>query len=145
MKTENLGVEPDLFEELIRRVETIPFYRYLGFELENVRPGEAIVSVSTPPEYANIDQSVHGGVIMALADAAMATAVRTLGAKTTTVQLETAFLRHGTIGQRLTAQGKVVKFGQKIAFCECRVQCGAQEIASVKATFFRTGDLLDKK
>lgn len=142
MQTENLGVDAAIFEELIQRVQHIPFYQYLGFELEQVGPGSAVVSVQTLPEYSNIDDSIHGGVIMALADAAMATAVRTLGASTTTVQLETCFLRHGTVGEKLTAQGKVIQFGKKIAFCESSVLCAGKEIASIKSTFFRTGTLL---
>ena len=145
MRTENLGVEPKIFEELMERVEEIPFYQYVGFEVESVRPGGAVVSVQTMPAYSNINDTIHGGVIMAVADASMATAVRTLGVKTTTVQLETSFLRSGKVGAKLTARADVVKFGRRIVFCESMVFCEGQEIASVKATFFRTGMLLPEQ
>jgi len=143
MQTQNQGVEPEVFEVLLKKVEHIPFYQHLGFELETVSRGGAVISVQTPPEYSNIDNSIHGGVIMSLADAAMATAVRTLGFSTTTVQLETSFMRHGIVGEKLTASAHVIKCGKRLAFCESTVVCDGKDIASVKATFFKTGMLLD--
>ncbi len=145
MQTINQGIDAELFEILMERVREIPFYNHLGMEVESVGAGTAAVGLDTLPAYSNIDSSIHGGVMMALADAAMATAVRTMGTGTTTVELNTEFLRHGIVGERLTAEGRVVKYGQRIVFCTCRVVCSGKEVAAVKGTFFRTGPLLPPK
>lgn len=145
METENLGIENEIFDTLLRKAEGIPFYRFLGLQIASLGTGNAVIEVETPPEYGNVDNSTHGGVIMAAADAAMAMAVRSLGANTTTVQLNVLFMRHGVIGEKITAEGRVVKAGRRILFCNASVRCGEQEIAMVEGTFFRTGDLLAPK
>ena len=145
MQTVNQGIDAELFAALMERVREIPFYNHLGFELERVGEGLAVVGMDTLPDYSNIDASIHGGVMMALADAAMATAVRTMGTGTTTVELDTEFLRHGTVGERLTAEGRVIKYGQRIVFCTCTVVCAGKEVAAVRGTFFRTGPLIAQK
>ena len=145
MQTVNQGIDAELFAALMERVREIPFYNHLGFELERVGEGLAVVGMDTLPDYSNIDASIHGGVMMALADAAMATAVRTMGTGTTTVELDTEFLRHGTVGERLTAEGRVIKYGQRIVFCACTVVCAGKEVAAVRGTFFRTGPLIAQK
>ena len=145
MKTENLGIEEEIFDTLVRRAEGIPFYRFLGLRLVSLGKGSAVIEAETPPEYGNVDNSTHGGVIMAAADAAMAMAVRSLGANTTTVQMDVSFMRHGVLGEKITAEGQVIKAGKRILFCNASVRCGEKEIAMVEGTFFRTGDLLEKK
>ena len=145
MQTINQGLVPELFDALMEKVLEVPFYNHLGFEVERVSEGTAVVGMKTLPAHSNIDASIHGGVMMALADAAMATAVRTMGTGTTTVELDTEFLRHGTVGERLTAEGRVIKFGQRIVFCACSVICAGKEVAAMKGTFFRTGPLMAPK
>ena len=144
METVNLGIETALFEELMRRVKTIPFYNFLGMKVKSIGPGTAEIEVETQEAYGNVDGSTHGGVIMAAADAAMAMAVRSLGAATTTVQMDVCFMRHGTVGEKITAKGWVVKAGRRIVFSGASVFCAGKEIAMIEGTFFRTGDILPK-
>lgn len=86
----------------------------LGLDLEVVGDGETVFGFDARPEYGN-PLSVHGGVLSAIADFAVSTAVWTqLPADTDVVtsDLHVSFLRRVPLdGARLTCRGRVLHLG----------------------------------
>ncbi len=75
------------------------------------------------PEHANPMGTLQGGIICALADAAMGMAYATTlgdGETFTTLELKTNYLRQVTEGT-LTATGRVVHAGRTIGLTTCEV------------------------
>lgn len=144
MKAINNGIDEQIFNTLIQRNSKVPFYNYLGIQTIELSQGSACMELKVRPEYGNINGDVHGGLIMAIADSAMATAVRTFGDATTTIQLQINFMRPGILGEILTAKANTISRGRRMIFAEASVFCAKKEIANVKGTFFRTGNLLSQ-
>src|SRR5271156_500162 len=100
-----------------------PIGHTLGFQLLQVRPGEAIFSIDTEDRHANPMGTLHGGVLCDVADAAMGCAYgATLddGESFTTLELKINFLKP-VWKDRLTAIGLVEcavtnSKGERVAF-----------------------------
>ena len=139
--TINQDLDEKLFAILNERVRLIPFYNFMGFEAEVMGKGYCKFSLKTVPEYANINGTLHGGVMMSFADAAMAFAVRTLGHETTTVNLSSSFFTSAPAVTTLIAEGLVLKEGNHLVFCESKLMVGDKLIASHKGTFYILGKI----
>lgn len=101
---------------------TIPFLDLLGVKAETVGGGTARISVAPRPELLNSFDVFHGGVIMTLLDVAMAVAARSSRNHTggvMTVDMSVSFLRSAS--GHLVAEGKVLRGGQSLYFCEGEV------------------------
>lgn len=107
------------------RFSEAPISKLVGFQ---VRPGqehvgEAIVDLDCSRTHHNPMGRVHGGVVAALADAAMGIAFgRTLleSEDFSTVEMKVNFVRPVREG-RLTAAAEVIQRGLRIGFVECRI------------------------
>ncbi|WP_336001291.1 PaaI family thioesterase [Halorientalis halophila] len=100
-----------------------PIGQLLGFELEDVEPGRAVIALQPGPEHANPMGTLHGGVLCDLGDAAMGYAYgSTLATEEsfTTLELDVKFLRP-VWDQRLTATAEVVHDGSTVGLVECDV------------------------
>src|SRR4026207_1253866 len=91
---------PELTEAQRQRVEraldTVPFARLLGIQLESVAPGHATLSLPIRDDLKQNHGVVHGGAIASLIDSSMAFALIPLAAehdRTTTVALTIHYLR----------------------------------------------------
>jgi uncharacterized protein (TIGR00369 family) len=86
-----------------------PVAELLGIRLVSVCDGECVFEMEAQPEHANPMGTVQGGVICALADAAMGLAYASqLGdGQITTLELKTNYLRQ-VIDGTLVATGRVV-------------------------------------
>lgn len=92
--------------------------------LASFAQGEAVVVLPAGPEHANPMGTVQGGVLAALADAAMGWAFMTTlgeGESYTTLEMKINFLKPVRQG-RLTARGRVRKAGRMVALVECDVE-----------------------
>jgi uncharacterized protein (TIGR00369 family) len=92
-------------------------------ELAAVRPGWVVMEMEAGKRHASPLGTVHGGVLGAIADAAMGLAYATTlkEAETfATVELKINFLRPVWEG-RLRAEGKVVSSGRNLGLVECDV------------------------
>ncbi|MGH9614627.1 MAG: PaaI family thioesterase [Bryobacteraceae bacterium] len=101
----------------------IPLAETMGFQVTEVRRGEAVVEMEAGPEHANPSGTLHGGVLCTIADTAMGVAhASMLSAEETftTLELKINFLRPFWTG-KLRAIGKVVKSGRTISLVECDV------------------------
>jgi len=119
----------DGFEQLraVARGEAAPppAAALLGLRLDSVRRGRVAFSIVADEIHENPMGTMHGGIIAALVDSAMACAVFSMlpaGATFTTVELKTNYVRPvvQTTGV-VRAEGRVVHLGQQIATAEASV------------------------
>jgi uncharacterized protein (TIGR00369 family) len=100
-----------------------PIAGLIGFTLDAVEPGRAVVRLEAGPRHANPMGTVHGGVLCDIADAAMGIAYATTldeGETFTTLELKINFLKPVRTGP-LTATGRLVKGGHTVGLTECDV------------------------
>jgi uncharacterized protein (TIGR00369 family) len=98
-----------------------PVMKFLGMRLVKREPGKSIVAYDAQPEHANPMRTLHGGIISAVADAAMGIAlVGTLkeGESFTTLEMKTNFMRPVWTGT-LKFEGRIIDRGKTIALLEC--------------------------
>jgi uncharacterized protein (TIGR00369 family) len=101
-----------------------PVAAHLGFELVELEDGRARFVLDADLEkHGNPMGTVQGGVIVAVADAAMGIAYASLlgeGETFTTLELKINYLKPVRAG-RLVAEGSVLKSGRTVGLAECRV------------------------
>ncbi|HYX54012.1 MAG TPA: PaaI family thioesterase [Candidatus Limnocylindrales bacterium] len=102
--------------------DAIPYWKTLGLRLVEVAPGHAVFEADVSPGMMQ-NGVVHGGVLASIADSACAVAgISHVFPKSyaTTVNLQVAYLKPLREG-RFRAEGKCVKPGRSVLFCEARV------------------------
>jgi acyl-CoA thioesterase len=118
--------------------EAAPFYGTLGIAVEEASPGRARLRLNADGRHLNGDGIVHGGVLPALADAAMGSAARTLHgdrAQLLTAESNLRYLRAFERGA-LLADARVVKAGRRIAVVEVDIsEADGELVARGGATF----------
>jgi uncharacterized protein (TIGR00369 family) len=95
----------------------------LGFYVEKLSHGRAVLSMQVQDLHKQIHDVVHGGVIAALADTAAAIAVYTVippGAEIATVELKINYLS-AVPGGKIKAVGTVLRAGRNFVIAECEV------------------------
>lgn len=99
-----------------------PISRSLGFDLVEVREGDAVFEITPDDSHYNPIGVVHGGIALTLLDSAAACAVHTTlpaGLAYTSLETKVCFLRGITSATgRLRAHGWVTKPGKRAAFAE---------------------------
>lgn len=114
MKTGML--DPAHIERLSSALESVPFARLLGIELEEIDSGVATLGFDIKPELKQNHGVVHGGAIASLIDSATAFAIISLlptNEHATTVDLTISYLRPLTEG-RARAVARVVRSGKRL-------------------------------
>jgi uncharacterized protein (TIGR00369 family) len=114
-----------------------PVAQLLGIRLVSVDEGEVVFEMEAKPEHANPMGTLQGGVICALADAAMGMAYMSRleeGESFATLELKTNYLRQVTQGT-LVATGRVLHGGRTIGLTSCDVVDGeGRKIAHATST-----------
>ncbi len=141
MQPTNEGLNKDLFEYLLKSIADAPSYKLLSIELVGLAPLRSQFKMEVRPEHANSIGLMQGGILSALADAAMGIAVRTQGVNAATVDISVGFTSAARVGDTLRAEGSVVKAGKDIFFTDCRVHSGDRLIGYSKATFYKVGNI----
>jgi uncharacterized protein (TIGR00369 family) len=103
-----------------------PVSALLGLRLVSIEDETVVFEMDVRPEQANPMGTLQGGVICALADAAMGTAYATRlqeGETFTTLELKANYLRQVTDG-KLFATARVVHGGRTIGLTVCEVMDG---------------------
>lgn len=123
----------------VTKIKVNPYWKHLGMELSDFDGDKTVVTLDVTGNLKQIYGTVHGGVLASLVDSAIAVAIhRQLDADEgcSTVEMKLNYLRPVN-GGRLTAEGRVVQRGRKIAVgqCEIRDETG-QMVAFGTATFF---------
>ncbi len=136
---------PELTEAQQRRIaralETVPFARLLGIELESVEPGRSVMTLQIREELKQNNAVVHGGAIASLIDTSTAFAILTLLAeneRTTTVDLTISYIRPLVTGVA-QCSARVLRAGGKIIVVSAEVLDQAGNLAATAlSTYLRT-------
>jgi uncharacterized protein (TIGR00369 family) len=118
---------PAMLSQLKKMIESghplMPIASLLGFKIESVQLGQAVIELKMAEDHANAMGTLHGGVFCTIADTAMGVAFFTMlekGESLTTLELKINYLKPVWNG-KLLAMGKVVKKGKLTGFVECEV------------------------
>ncbi len=109
-----------------------PAARLIGMALESFGPGDAVVVLQADARHGNPMGTVQGGLIAALADAAMGWAYMTTleeGESYTTLEMKINFLKPVWNG-RVAARGRVRKAGRTVGLVECDVVDGGEGLVA---------------
>jgi uncharacterized protein (TIGR00369 family) len=115
-----------------------PFLKLVGARLEEAGDGRSRYSLELRPELVNIHQAAHGGVIMTVLDAAMASAAVSKTNFTTivmTIDMSISFMRPGS--GKLSVHGRVVGGGSTVCFCEAEIKDESGETVAKALGSFR--------
>jgi len=111
----------------------LPFVDHLGIERVENSAGRALLVLALKPEFRNSWRAAHGGVIMTLLDSAMSLAARLhlQGAPggILTIDMNAKFICPG-MGDRLSAEGRVIGGGRATLFCEAEVRDEAGKLVA---------------
>jgi uncharacterized protein (TIGR00369 family) len=103
-------------ERIQKALETVPFAKLLGIEVEDVSPGIATLGFAIRDNLKQNNGVVHGGAIASLVDTATALAIISLlppDEKATTVDLTISYLRPLRNG-RAHATARVIRAGRRL-------------------------------
>ena len=111
------------------RFSDAPISRLIGFQVNPATPEEkelgiAVVELDVDERFHNPMGRVHGGILSAMADAAMGIAFGRMldaGQDFSTVDLQIQYMRP-VISKRLTAKARVKQRGLRIGFVECEIR-----------------------
>jgi acyl-CoA thioesterase len=101
----------------------MPFYRFMGIQLTQLGYGRSEIRVKVGKRVTQLEGVAHGGVSVALVDSAVGLAVCTMievGRAIATIDLQVNFLAPTKPGL-LTARGRVIHKGKRIAVGDCEV------------------------
>jgi len=111
-------------EQLLRgEVAPPPVAGLIGLALVSCAEGEAVVELVAEGQHTNPMGTVQGGILAAVADAAMGWAYMTLladGESYTTLEMKINFLKPVWTG-RLSGRARVRKAGRTVGLVECDV------------------------
>ncbi|GEK32925.1 PaaI family thioesterase [Kurthia sibirica] len=122
----------ELQEKVASGHTVAPIADLLGVDIVAVEVGKVTVAIDIKPEHYNPMGTLHGGVICDIADMAMGLTLFSVleeGELFTTIELKLNFLKPIWSG-RLTAEGRIIKKGKKIALLESTV---VDEVGSIVA------------
>ena len=107
------------------QVEPPPTARLLDLELAAVGNGATTFRFTPAERFGNGSPMIHGGVLAAVADFAVATAVTTAapeGAIVVTANLNVSYVRPARVdGPVLTCEGRVLHVGRSLAYAEASI------------------------
>lgn len=111
----------------------IPFADHCGIEEVGIVDGATRLRVDATAHLANHLGTAHGGLTCTLLDIALATAARTtVGRSVVTLDMQVSFIGPGS--GVLIGEGRVVRAGRSVIFCEGEVRREADGALVAKAT-----------
>lgn len=115
----------------------IPFADHCAIEEIGVAEGRTRLRMSLGPQHLNNLGIAHGGALCTLLDVAMGTAGRVhAGVPVMTLDMNVAFLAPGRAAT-LIGEGRVVKGGRSILFCEAEIRDEAGELVARSTGVFK--------
>jgi uncharacterized protein (TIGR00369 family) len=107
---------------LLGRILSIPITKGLKFEIGEMAAGACEISMDRDRSLDGIYDTIHGGILMTLADSAAAFAILTLkGADTKMATTEMSIRFLAPARDRVTARATVMKAGRRVCYCEARI------------------------
>ncbi|MDH3238962.1 MAG: PaaI family thioesterase [Deltaproteobacteria bacterium] len=121
------------------RVNTFPFVKLMGMKLVSSAGGKSVMRCTIRPILRNTSGTLHGGVVGALVDMSVATALRSvmpLSFRMTTVEYKVNFLKPVSEGT-VTAYGTILRRGATIAVGSTEIRNGEEEVVAFgSATYY---------
>ena len=117
---------------------SVPYARFLGLELGEMKPGEASLHLEVRDELRQNQGVVHGGAVASLIDTASAFAVVTQlepNERVTTTDLTIHYLRPVTAG-RLSATARTVRAGRRLFVLSVEVTDDQQKLVATAVTTY---------
>lgn len=124
--------EAEVAPELIERMRSDAYARFLGATVEAVAPGYARVSLTVHESLLNFHGITHGGVVFGLADIAFGAASNSHGNKALALSASVNFLRATQAGDQLVAEAREVS------------QSGPTACYDITVSEARSGELVAK-
>jgi uncharacterized protein (TIGR00369 family) len=127
-------------EELVKvRVNGFPFVKMMGMRLLSCSGGKSVMRCRVRQALKNSGGTLHGGVMGALVDMSVATALRSvlpLASRMTTVEYKVNLLKPVPDGV-IKAHGSVIRLGKTIAVGSTEIRNEKEEpVAFGSATFY---------
>lgn len=119
------------YAEIVKRFNRVGAVRLLGMKVGKLSPGRATLILDTRPRHSH-QQGIHGGVLAALADTALAMAIFTrLPAHSwiSTVEMKINYLAPHQRG-RLRADALVLRQGKRWAVGEVEIRNARRELVA---------------
>jgi uncharacterized protein (TIGR00369 family) len=121
------------------RVNTFPFIKLMGMKLLSSGDGKSVMRCRIRPVLRNTAGTLHGGVMGALVDMSVATALRSvmdLSRWMTTVEYKVNFLKPVSDGV-VTARGTILRLGSTIAVGATEIRNDQGEVVAFgSATYY---------
>ena len=115
----------------------IPFVDHCAIEEVGLVDGRTRLRMQVGPQHINNIGIVHGGALCTLLDVAMGTAGRThAGKPVMTLDMQVSFLAPGR-GGSLVAEGRVIRGGRSILFCEAEIRDEVGELVAKSSGVFK--------
>lgn len=136
MNSENLTASQ--LERIQKALETVPFARLLGIELEDVAPGTATLGFDIRDDLKQNNGVVHGGAIASLIDTATAFAIISQlppDEKATTADLTISYLRP-LRGGRAHANARVIRAGRRLLVVSAELVDDAGKLIATALTTY---------
>lgn len=130
------GLDEDRINRIRSAFASVPYAHFLGLELGEMAPGEAVIHLKVRDELKQNQGVVHGGAIASLIDTASAFAVVTQLApdeRVTTTDLTIHYLRPITTGT-MTAKARVVRGGRRLFVISVEVWSNLQVLIATAVT-----------
>lgn len=121
-----------------RALDSVPYAKLLGIELEEVGLGSATLSLAVRKELTQNHGVVHGGAVASLIDSAMAFAIIPMLApkeRVTTVDLTISYLRPVSRG-RMIAVAKVIRAGRRMIVVSAEVFDSTQNLTATSLSTY---------
>jgi uncharacterized protein (TIGR00369 family) len=125
-------ITKDVLELARKRMQRSRLPALLGFYVESLAAGRAVLSMEVKEHHRQIHDVVHGGVLAALADTAAAIAAHTVvpqGTEIATIELKINYLS-AVQGGKIKAEGRVLRAGKNFIVTECEVFDGKRTLAA---------------
>jgi len=111
----------------------------IGLRLRFTVDGDSVRAEFTPgPQYQGYAGVLHGGIVAAVLDDAMANLFHLRGQESVTARLEIRFRREAPVGQRLVVTARLTGERQRLFTAEAALTLpDGTPLAEAKGTFFR--------
>lgn len=134
-------MKSDPIELLFKRSEKEPFRQFMGLEVLEISPGDALVAMTFSKKLENIFGMLHGGAVFSLLDEAFQLACNAHGQVAVALELTIYYLAPARAGARLLAKVSEKHATRKTALYKARVweKDSEKVIARASALAYRKG------
>jgi uncharacterized protein (TIGR00369 family) len=106
----------------------------MGINFTDVTPDKVVAQLAVRKDLCTIGDNLHGGAIMAFADTLGAVAAilnMPQGARTTTIESKTNFIRGAPVGTRVIGESVPVHKGRTTVVCQTTIRSEAGKLVAL--------------